>query len=422
MRKCTSVMPLVAASIFSIPCFAQVQQKVSPPVAQFWLDAATNSMSMPGMDEMEDNPALGGMMGNMFGNSRHGMSMPGKYLDSALHTRKKPGGTVGQHGIPEVMAMGPYLTLIPFVAEKGKSVATEESVDLEKPKGRMMFYWGCSETVREGQPRLIDFSTATPADYAKFMTGRHAPDRGAKAVPGRSVWPNRDHSQRVPKQASLVGGHSVAGEGVPAPWQFSVGGQHDFMARLRMTAVGPIADSVPVTWDGVETATGYFLTAMSGRETKDGVPEMVLWSSSNDPDPGWGLMDYLTPGRVDQLVKEKVVLPREARKCPVPKGIFAGTEGAMVRMIAYGPEMNMAYPPRPADPKVEWKPDWSVLLRLKSTSMTMLGGEPAEERPSRRASDVSAPAQDSGARAPDPTDALKEIANPVNLLKGLFGR
>jgi hypothetical protein len=149
---------------------------------------------------------------------------------------------------------------------------------------------------------------------------------------------------------------------------------------------------------------------------------MVLWSSSNDPDPGWGLMDYLTPGRVDQLVKEKVVLPREARKCSVPKGIFAGTEGAMVRMIAYGPEMNVAYPPRPADPKIEWKPDWSVRLRLKSTSMTMLGGEPTEERASRRASGVPSSSQDSGARPQDATEALKEIVNPVNLLKGLFGR
>ncbi len=409
MKTCFRVLPPLLAAFWATLGLAQ--QKVSPPVAQFWMDAATHSMSMPGMEELEDTPALGGMMGNMFGNSRHGMSMPGMYLDSALHTRKKPAGTEGQHGIPEAMRMGPQLNLLPVVAEKGKPGTSEEAADLEKPKGRMLFYWGCSEAVRPGQPRVIDFSKATPADYAKFMAGRHAPDRGAKAVPGRAVWPNRDNTQRVPKEASLAGNHSVAGEGVPAPWQFSVGGQHNFMARLRMAAAGSLAESVPVTWEGIETATGYFLTAMSGRETKDGHPEMVLWSSSNDPDPGWGLMDYLTPGRVDQLVKEKVLLSREARKCDVPKGIFAGTEGAMVRMIAYGPELNLAHPPRPADPKAEWRPDWSVRLRLKSTSMAMLGGDPDKERSSRGA-----------ASAPEPADALKEIVNPVNLLKGLFGR
>ena len=45
----------------------------------------------------------------------------------------------------------------------------------------------------------------------------------------------------------------------------------------------------------------------------------------------------------------------------------------MVRMIAYGPELNLAHPPRPANPKAPWDPEWTVRVRIKSTGMTVLG-------------------------------------------------
>lgn len=388
------------------------QQKVNPPIAQFWMDAATHSMSMPGMEEMGDMPLVGNLMGNAFGGARQGMAMPGKWLDSALHTRNKPAGTEGRHGIPEAMRMGASLPLLPVERQPAsKGDPGERDEELQKPKGRLLFYWGCSETVRPGQPKVIDFAKAGAEDYGRFMTGRHAPDRGAKAVPGRSIWPNKENSKRVPKDASLVGEHAVSGEGVPENWRFAVGAGEDFMAKVRMSAAGDLLASVPVSWEAVATARGYFLTAMSGREDKDGTPEMILWSSSNDPDPGWGLMDYVTPARVDKLIKEKVVLPPETLKCAVPKGIFANTQGAMVRLIAYGPELNLAYPPRPTNPKLEWKPDWSVRLRQKSTGMAMLGQDAPSGAEQQRAQET-----------PSVSDALKELPNPVNVLRGLFGK
>lgn len=423
MKRPHFALALCALAVSS--ALAQTQQKVHPPIAQFWMDAATNNMSMPGMEDMDDMPMLGNMMGNAFGNARNGMSMPGKFLDSALFTRNKPGGTEGQHGIPSVMSLGNSLTLLPVQVEKSSGGGRAEEGELEKPKGRMLFYWGCSETVRAGQPRVIDFAKASFEDYSKFMVGRHAPDRGAKAIPGRSVWPNKLHNQRVPKDASLLGDHSLAGDGVPAPWQFAVGGYNDFMSKLRMNAAGDLQASVPVTWEGIDTATGYFMSAMSAREDQDGTPEMILWSSSNEPDPGWGLMAYLTPTRVNQLIKEKVVLPPDARKCAVPQGIFGKTEGAMVRMIAYGPELNLAHPPRPTDPKVDWKPDWAVRLRLKSTSMAMLGQDATATSPTRggnKASNKSDSSPPQAPSAPSASDIVKEIVNPVNVLKGLFGR
>ncbi len=410
------VVAAVAAATGNVLA-ADVVQKVNPPIAQFWMDAATHSMSMPGMEEMEDNPMMG-MLGNVFGGAKGGMGSPGKWLDEALFTKKKPAGTDGTHSIPQALRMSPTLPLLPVEREKptgGKS-GEDGPVDLEKPKGRMLFYWGCSETVLPGQPRIIDFAKATMEDYSKFMVGRFAPDRGAKAIPGRSVWPNKKDSQRVPRDGSLVGDHALAGDGVPAEWRFAVGNGHDFMGKVKMSAAGDVKASIPVSWQGIETARGYFLSAMGGGEGKDGGADMIIWSSSSQPDPGWGLMDYLSPSKTDQLIKEKVVLPADTRKCDIPKGIFADASGAMVRMIAYGPELNLAHPPRPVDPKEPWNPDWAVRLRLKSSGMTMLGGE-AETREPRSKRSQEATAEEKPTSSP-----LKELTDPVNVLKGLFGR
>jgi hypothetical protein len=216
---------------------------------------------------------------------------------------------------------------------------------------------------------VVDFSRQGAGEWMRFMNGRFAPDRGAKAVPGRSVWPNERDRHSVPKDASLVGDHAVTGEGVPDGLRFMLRDSQDFMPRVRLSAPGDVRNAVNVSWDSVRSAQGYFLTAMGAR----GEEEMIIWSSSEQPDPGWGLMDYLPPAQVSKLIGEKVVLPPSTQSCTVPTGIFGNTEGAMVRMIAYGPEVNFAYPPRPANAKAAWSPEWVARVRIKSTGMTMLG-------------------------------------------------
>jgi hypothetical protein len=94
----------------------------------------------------------------------------------------------------------------------------------------------------------------------------------------------------------------------------------------------------------------------------------------------------------------------------VPKGVFAG-EGAMLRKIAYGHELNLAHPPRPTDPRVPWEPVWAAKVRVKSVAMAMLGMETPEAAPA-------------GAAAPAADPAKEEDKKPgvKDLLKGIFGR
>ena len=93
--------------------------------------------------------------------------------------------------------------------------------------------------------------------------------------------------------------------------------------------------------------------------------EMVLWTSSELPDTGFGLTDYQTNAAVDRWLREKVLLPAGTTQCTVPKGVFPG-EGGMLRMIAYGNELNLVHPPRPTDPKAVWEPNWALKVRVKS--------------------------------------------------------
>ncbi len=407
---------VVLASALVFPA-GQALAQASPPIAQFWIDVATHNMSVPGMGDMDSGAGGMGGLGSLFGGGSFGATKmaggsPGQWLDSALHTRNKPAGTEGTHAIPPGLNMGASLPLIPVVAPPGARGSEErEEGSVEKPKGRLLFYWGCGETVRPGQPRVLDFSKAGPDEWTRFMTGRHAPDRGAKAVPGRSVWPNERNRQRVPNGASLLGDHGVSGDGVPAGWRFGLNQGYDFMPKLRMNAAGDTKASVMVSWQAIQTAQGYFLTAMGAR----GQEEMIFWSSSEHPDPGWGLMDYLAPAQARKLVGEKVVLPPNVQNCAVPAGIFGGTEGAMVRMIAYGPELNLAFPPRPANPRAPWNPEWAVRLRIKSTGMAMLGMSDHGAGHSPQQGQMTQPQDQSAPSRPD----LPDLGG---VIRGIFGR
>lgn len=164
-----------------------------------------------------------------------------------------------------------------------------------------------------------------------------------------------------------------------------------------------------LSWNAITTARAYFVSAMGS----NGKEDMVMWTSSELADTGFGLMDYQTNAAVDRWLKEKVLLAPATTTCSVPKGIF-GENGGMLRLIAYGDELNLVHPPRPKDPKAKWDPVWAVKLRVKSVASGMLGmADMAQERgDAGRGRDKT---QDEAA------DPLK-MPQPVELLKGIFGR
>jgi hypothetical protein len=171
-------------------------------------------------------------------------------------------------------------------------------------------------------------------------------------------------------------------------------------------------------WKPLPTARAYFIAAMGAREgaRSDGA-EIAFWTSSEQPDTGMGLTDYQTNAAVDRWLKEKVLLEPAVTRCAVPKGIFG--EGAFLRMIAYGSELHLAHPPRPADPKVAWEPQWAVKLRVKSMASAILGMDMGTMM--RGAEKERAPGREAQA-APEAASTEEKKPSAVDVLRGILGR
>jgi hypothetical protein len=371
------------------------------------MSVSTEKSGFPGMPSGSMGGGMSGMsipgMGSMFGGSG---GSSGKRLQLQVNSPKSPpAGPQATHDIPPGQNMGPTLPLVsPDQGRATRSEPGERPEKMEKPKMRMLVYWGCSETVKPGQPFVLDTEKANPAEFARVFQGRTVSVQNAPSPrPGWAYadWPNKVDGTQVPQNSSLVGSHFVHGNYLP-DIRFSIDGGHDFMAPVEFTSTkGTPADSFNFQWNSIPTATGYFATAM-GHDDKTGT--MIIWSSSEVREAGGSLMSFLSDEDVRRLVKERVVMSPSTTRCTIPTGIFKDAKGAIIQFIAYGDELNIVYPTKPKDPI------WAVKVRRKSTSMLPLM-ETAGRAPSDRESRDQAP----------PPEKKEGIITPGKVLKGLLG-
>jgi hypothetical protein len=102
---------------------------------------------------------------------------------------------------------------------------------------------------------------------------------------------------------------------------------------------------------------------------------MVWWASSATQQFGGPLWNWLSPAAVQKLIAARTVMPPSQTSCQVPAEVKkSGGEMTMGSLYAYGPETHFAYPPRPKDPKIAWKPDWTTRVRFRSNTMWLLNG------------------------------------------------
>ncbi|MCL4747264.1 MAG: hypothetical protein KJZ83_17880 [Burkholderiaceae bacterium] len=420
----------VAIALFAAPSFAQPQQ-VRPPIAHYWMDLANHSIA--GMPEMPDMPAMPGMpgMGGTGGPTHWGLTRsmsPGRFMDLALYTKAKPAGSDASHAIPPALRMGSSLDLVPVRAEpKLREPGDPDEAMQERPTGRVLIYWGCGETVRAGQPRVIDLA-GNIVELGRAFSGRMAPDRGARVGPGYSLWPNERNRVTVPRGASAAGSHAISGEGVPEGLRFAIGAAHDLMPAIDLSSTGTLATSIALRWPVVANAHGYYLHAMASAGN-----DLILWSSAETPDTGMGLFDYLSPPTIARWITDRVLLPATQTACAVPAGIFAtAKDSAMLRMIAYGGELNLVHPPRPADPRTVWEQQWTVRVRTKSSTMAMLGEQiDARSQAGSTPSGMTQAGGPMGGAQGAPREAEQPAAGPIpglpginpgGILRGIFGR
>ena len=203
---------------------------------------------------------------------------------------------------------------------------------------------------------------------------------------------------------------------MPENFRFQIPAAQDLMPALKLAQQRTSAGAFELSWNALPTARAQFVAAMGSNPNQD----MVLWASSEVPETGMALADYQTNPAIDRWLREKVLLAPQVARCTVPAGIFTGEGGGMLKLVAYGSELNLAHPPRPKDPKVRWEPDWAVKIRVKSIASAMLGIEGMSPGEAARAGqeESGAPNQPDKPEKPEKQDKPKAL----DILRGILGR
>lgn len=361
------------------PALAQQKpaQKVVPPPTVYWMSAATQSGFgfAPGAA-----PDMGQLMRMAMGGGGGG---PVRSLQLDLGSRHTaapapPATLVATHAIPPGMAMGPGLPLkSPPPPERGRPAPPDEPLEFERPKGRLLLFWGCGESARPGQPVVIDFARVAEG---QIPPGLFAGERvRISRPPSRTSWPTFAHwpnddraagSRPIPARASLVGQHRVTGSFTP-PIAFEL--QQDWMQGVALAQSSTPSGAVVLSWNPVPGATGHFAQMIGARGDDRDNPALVFWSSSEAQTFISALSDYLAPAEAARLVRSRQLMPPTQTSCAIPREAMAAVEGGLVSLVAHGPEVNIVHPPRPADPRTPWVQEWAVKARFVSRAGAMAG-------------------------------------------------
>lgn len=386
---------------------AQQKQVVTGPVAVYWVSAQTSSgmaALMGGMGGPQGGarrPSMGAMMGMMMGGGLSGGGQAQKSLLLQLgSSRAASGAPSAEHLPPAGLGAGPSLPLVtPKVAPPEREPPSLPP-EYQKPKGRMLIYWGCGERARPGQPITIDFSQLTPEAMkaGKVPAGWEALSKGFALNPMRGPapsrnttygdWPNERSRATVPGQGSLVGEHTIRGNYSPEI-RFSLAQNQDFLGPLNIAANrGTPSGANFIGWRPVTGAQAYLATTIGGGRNET----VVLWTSSEVQASAFSLPDYISPADLTRLVEQKALMAPSINSCVIPREVIQAAPEAMLQLAAYGGEANFVYPPRPADPKVAWNQQWQVKVRYRSATSAILGMDEGgmggmggqEEAPSQR--------------------------------------
>jgi hypothetical protein len=352
-------MATVAAVLATVPGSAQ---KTTGPKAQYSMDVST--MSGMGMGAM-----MGGGLGGLFGGGGDNYMLDLK-LTSVTPAPKQP--ERADHFFLPTAKMGKS---VPLVGDApGKASKPDRDYDpraMEKPKGRLLMFWGCYTKAPKGQPFIIDFAkmptAQMPANMPAQMRGMQAAAAARDA--NAAWWPNGTNGKQPKSGSSLRGEHRIASAYTPEI-KFAV--MNDYMASLNVNPSEQLG-AILLKWNSVPTATGYAAWAMGGMERAGQGGDLVMWTSASSKDGGTG-MDWLSPAEVQRQIAAKNILPPTQTTCSIPAEAKAAAGGMMFgSMNAFGPEENFAFPPKPADPKAVWNIDWTAKVRFRAFSSFMTG-------------------------------------------------
>lgn len=391
----------------------------------YQVSVATDSNSMAAMLG-GGGMNLGGLMSRIMGGKN--MSGPQRSLSLQLSSPGKVTDFKASHDIPSGLNMGPTLLLAvpepveaPTETDDDRDEPDRPQEKAEKPKGRLLIYWGCSDKVGPGQPKIIDFARMASGDMADMVkrfqamspAALAALSQPAKAAGTQAYWPNRFQNTEVPDNGSLVGQHVLKGNFF-SDIGFDLAPENDFLAPAELSLKdGVLGTTLTLGWKPIPNAIGYAAVAMANNGDND----MVLWSSSAVDNGGINLLDYIATPELRRLQQKKVVLPATASECKIAAPIFNANAHPMVNFIAWGSDVTQTGGDR--------KNPWKLKVRYKSTALLMLNndqvrGQAAAAEGETGGRDYSSPGRSYSSQQPSsPVDDATRMLK--NRLKGFFG-
>jgi hypothetical protein len=338
-----------------------LSQKSDSPIARYTVDAGTLS----GMAAMGQGG--GGAMAMLRGG---GNSVVHEMLLKLGSSRAPTGEPKGDHFMPSGAGLGKSVPLI-----TPRSTPGTDEYTAQMPKGKLRLYWGCGETAGKGQPVIIDFAKLAKGQVPPglFATSNVADDWRVTLANSKTYgdWPNSKDNKRLTGSSSLLGAHKVSSTYAP---EINFTLADDFMPPLQARTADMASGAVNLTWGRLPNATGYYSWVIATNPEKEDQLDITWWTSSATQMFGGFLGEWVSPGTVAKLVQAKTVMPPTQTSCAIPKEVRqTGGPMMMTQLYAYGPQADFAYPPRPADPKVVWKPEWITRVRFRSNTMVMHG-------------------------------------------------
>lgn len=325
----------------------------------------------------------GSMMGAMLSGRAANPNGSAHMLNLELDSNRTPAGEpMAEHLPPPGLGVGASLPLLTPRPERGAPAGREAPGTFEKPRGRILIFWGCGEKARPGQPVVIDFAKMAQGQLTPQMEAmlRMSPQQMARmggamagGASGRGqyatvgLWPNERTRNQPPPSGSLVGDHVVRGNYSPEI-RFSLSPAQDYLAAFQATQSPLGSGAVGLTWRQIPNALGYSAMAVGGEQDT-----MVMWTSSEAQTPA-SPGEFASAAEVQRLVAQRMMLAPSVTQCAVPaEAVKAMGGGGFLTMQAVGPTSSFSYPPRPAKAPAGWAPDWIAKVQTRATYMSMLG-------------------------------------------------
>ncbi len=360
MKKRLGIALIAGTGIaaFAIPLAAQ-QSSGSGSTVRYDMRAGTVS-GFAGM-------GAGGVMGMMLGGGRSNNVQHELYLRLGSGQTPTKGSGRADHHMPPSAKLGKSVQLVaPSRGEK------EPELLPEKPKGRLLIFWGCGENSPKGQPVVIDFARVAAGQMPAGMPASAVVrDWGPTAANSRTFarWPAED-GKFVKSDSSLPGAHRVVSNYTP---EIAFTLNKDFMQGLNVRTSNLPSGASLASWTRIPDATAYLVGVFGGKQGPGGeMGDMVMWTSSAVRQFGGGLADWITPGQAASLVKDRTLLAPTTANCTVPADVIRATPDFRVgTLTAFGPMEDFSYPPRPANAGANWRPDWTARIRHRSMTSWM---------------------------------------------------